>query len=1558
MAKNYVCQLDGEKGNILGLTREHLIFLVNRGDTIQFQIEGGTPFCQEQTILQISENSNDPTSHQGRLISNHWVCTVDFSVAGSIKLSLLLGDEETQADYLIVSPTLFLGGIQIPIEGICFQTALSRNLGSINTWAESLRDQQSLGYNFFHITPIQSLGGSQSLYCIKDTTQLNPQIFPGNNEGERMESLTRTVKQLEAEGIGCIVDIVLNHCAFDSEFVEQHPEATYNLENSPYLAAAYCLDKALHEFSRAVSQKSIRNLHNRNRIETEKDLNTIMQILKLEVLPPLFLHHYFQIDVSEALKKLEQNEEVQELSPKETGDLKSKGLEYFIRTHCLLKEGEGKFSVELNTQLVWKACKIIGHSREHTLKEVKKLLPIINSYLFSRFDKHFAEILTNIEGDIRYHKIEQCRGEITMSNPLVHRYFQELRNGHVVLHNGFIMGNKEVMKDFAGKHGWHYFRRNVVVWADNIKLRYGNSYSDCPALWDTMGEYVRSMASVFTGLRLDNAHGTHIEVSLHMLREARRVNPNLFVMAELFTSDCKLDAHFVRLLGISGLVREAMSAKDPKQQGAQVYEYGNGETVSLGRLEDHPLNNSSLLSFSRLYRLRARAVPAIYYDCTHDNPTPCEIRKAHDALPSAAMISMTNCTIASSRGYDEFLAKQISVVTEHRAYLRFPALVKGGEPVIAGGIPVIMTFSHENTQKINTVEVKGDWDNWESFYALQRTSDTNFELTILLPSSFLDREITYKFVLDKTTWVHDWKQPSKRFGENINNYMIISREASPVKNHRTGVFPSLRPAREVFNKLHTLMSVGGYSEIYVHQCCEDMHMVIRQNPSTGSSYVMISRSAFWEDYNLAECTGMRLPGVLVDLVFLGVLSFPSKIVIEDAHSIKGLKGNMMLLTNLEEFGGITRDILGGVDVLNLQKVPQGFVCILKTELLNNEHIFALNRTYTQLEGDYEKILKGVSLEDLNHLLWRCSNEELDISGNTRDLYKVQGVQEFQYAGIGGMAARFLQLLRENSLGHEICNNIRAGDWLIDYIGGRLAGYLPEGILGYINEALMHIRSLPRGIIPKHLMKFILTLFEACKRYQIYTLFKVTPETRLEEHLYTSVSQFWGVVPSVASDLYRVSLSAGLPHFSTGFMRSWGRDTFIAFKGLLICTHRWTEAKEVILTFASVLRHGLIPNLLDSGKAPRYNSRDATWFFMHAVSTFVEFAPAGAQILKEPVKLVFSSDSQEAYLRNPLEITLSLAEILQKIMQEHATGISFREWNAGPGIDAHMREEGFNIRIKLAPASGFIHGGNRWNCGTWMDKLGSSEKAGNHGIPATPRDGAPIEITALLHSSLRFLISQHEQGHFAYSGVSLPSGEKFEYKDWLEHIQNSFESSYFIPEDPDMISGYYKDTVGSQTGVTDLQLRPNICIAMAVAPQLFDRAHATTALEVIRKELMPGLGTTQIGMRTLNDADSAYRGFYDNANDSGDFSIAHGFSYHNGPEWVWPLGYYLQAVLEFTGDRDLVMKCLRMHLRHMHSSLWNSLPELTNKFGEHCGFSCSAQAWSVGTIIEVLQKLNN
>ncbi len=141
-------------------------------------------------------------------------------------------------------------------------------------------------------------------------------------------------------------------------------------------------------------------------------------------------------------------------------------------------------------------------------------------------------------------------------------------------------------------------------------------------------------------------------------------------------------------------------------------------------------------------------------------------------------------------------------------------------------------------------------------------------------------------------------------------------------------------------------------------------------------------------------------------------------------------------------------------------------------------------------------------------------------------------------------------------------------------------------------------------------------------------------------------------------------------------------------------------------------------------------------------------------------------------------------MMHQILQSHADGIKFREWNAGSQIDGDMRDEGFNINIRVDRETGFVLGGNQSNCGTWMDKMGSSHKTGNKGIPATPRDGAPIELTALLYSSLRFMEelvsnSSINENHIQVTGEN-GNVELWTYQQWADRIKLNFERCYWIP----------------------------------------------------------------------------------------------------------------------------------------------------------------------------------
>lgn len=180
----------------------------------------------------------------------------------------------------------------------------------------------------------------------------------------------------------------------------------------------------------------------------------------------------------------------------------------------------------------------------------------------------------------------------------------------------------------------------------------------------------------------------------------------------------------------------------------------------------------------------------------------------------------------------------------------------------------------------------------------------------------------------------------------------------------------------------------------------------------------------------------------------------------------------------------------------------------------------------------------------------------------------------------------------------------------------------------------------------------------------------------------------------------------------------------------------------------------------------------------------------------------------------------LHQVIQESLNTHFQGLVFRERNAGRDIDAHMRDQGFNNHIGTNPNTGFVHGGNEWNCGTWMDKMGSSVKAGNQGVPSTPRDGSAVEIVGLQYASLRFLQKLAETQLIPFDSVQRKSKSGAEtvwtLKKWADLIQSNFDKEFYVTSEMGALVnkvGIYKDSVGSSQPWADFQLRCNFPIAM-------------------------------------------------------------------------------------------------------------------------------------------------
>ncbi|XP_050313135.1 glycogen debranching enzyme isoform X2 [Anthonomus grandis grandis] len=1451
----------------------------------------------------------------------------EVNVAGSFHYYFVYDNEDTEekqgSGYFLVDPVLQYGNKDtLPLDCIQCQTVLAKHLGPISTWENKLRVAKESGYNMVHFTPIQQLGVSKSCYSLSEQLKLNPSFSTGEAKQATFEDVEKLISKMRKEWkVLSVCDIVLNHTANESEWIKEHPEATYNCLNCPYLRPAYLLDAAFHHFSMDIKKGYYEDRGIPAEISTEEHLNAFRYHFKTAVLEPLRLQELFIADVN---KILEQFLTLARKTPPVTNNERD-----HLPDIQLIQDPEFKrlmSKIDLNSALkkynTYRSDCFDEESRvKRCTEDLKSKLDSLNDALIKELQGDLDAAVENVIAGIRYFRVQpdgpKIR-EITTKNPVVYRYFtdhgspQSLKEAEetmysedskfIMAHNGWVM-NSDPLKNFADAGTKTYIRRDLIAWGDSVKLRFGDKPEDSPYLWNHMRKYVEQTVKIFDGVRLDNCHSTPIPVAEYLLDCARKVRPDLFVVAELFTNSDLTDNIFVNRLGITSLIREAMSAWDSHEQGRLVYRYGG---VPVGSFEQ-----------PRFRLLTPMVAHALFLDLTHDNPSPVEKRSVFDLLPSTALVNMACCASGSNRGYDELVPHHIHVVDETRQYTE---------------------WSEDESQVIGNVRYVND-----------------------------------------------------RFG-------IIA-------------------AKRALNNLHFKLGSEGFNQVYVDQMDADIVAVTRHNPKSHVSYILVAFTAFGHpDVHAGNyqrsVKPLRVEGVLQEIVLEASLSHVdvetggSKYTkfgnfVKDSKWINGLSEYRVSLKQhiaidqsdfLEEANSGSPNILQ----LNFKNFKPGSVVVIKVSLHKEaqESVSKLrtliNTISVKKDRELSQIISKMNLCDLNRALYRCDQEERD---DGLDVYNIPNFGPVVYCGLQGFNSILANIRSNNDLGHPFCGNLRDGNWMIDYIWKRLKVDQGTKELGqWIEENTKPFRGIPRYLIPCY---FDL-VFDAIHTHLLRQSWDLMSDfskngSAFVRQLSLGSLQFGGYVksanlptlsPNLAPPKPRtrkndkgesvqacVTLSAGLPHFSVGYMRNWGRDTFIAMRGLFLLTGRFEEAREHILGYAACLRHGLIPNLLDGGRNSRFNCRDALWWWLYCIKSYCEDAPNGTAILNDLVSRIFPKDDSPP--QPPGSADQPLCDVIQEALNVHFQGLKFRERNAGRQIDEHMTDAGFNNQIGIHPETGFVFGGNQWNCGTWMDKMGSSDKAGNRGKPATPRDGSAVELIGLSKAAVSWLAKLHGEGKYPYDGVQRTHKNgavtKWTFKEWADKIQQNFEKKFWIAPKPtaeeprpDLINkkSIYKDCFGSSQPWTDYQLRCNFPIAMVAAPELFNPQHAWAALGQAEKYLLGPLG-----MKTLDPEDWNYRGDYDNSNDSDDFHVANGFNYHQGPEWVWPIGFFLRAKLLFASQNGMLKETisntkviLSKHMTELTTSAWRGLPELTNSNGSYCRDSSRTQAWSMSCVLEVLYDL--
>ncbi|XP_055679144.1 glycogen debranching enzyme [Lutzomyia longipalpis] len=1402
--------------------------------------------------------------------------------------------------YVQVEPKIKVGPKnaerEIPLDSIRCQTVMAKCLGHLETWEAKLRVTHESGYNLLHFTPIQKLGNSRSGYSLCDQLSVNPDFGPSAN----FDKVGKIVKKCREEwGIASICDIVLNHTANESPWLKEHPETTYSCSTCPHLRPAFLLDSVLAMASSDTGNGLLETFGVPVEIDREDHINALRHQLHSNYLPKARIHELYQCNVEEYVKKF--SEEMRKRPPPKAP-----------------KESQSKETIVLKQDPAYRrlACTIDFESafeifnvfRNDAFDEDTRLrkcaeafrqhLEELNEVVRCEIAEHLRSAVENCLSGLRYERIQDDGPrlrEISIKHPLFCRYFTDgdvtcktiedieaLMYGdsakYLMAHNGWVM-NGDPLKDFARPQPTTanvYIRRELIAWGDSVKLKYGDKPEDCPYLWDHMKKYVEITAKIFDGVRLDNCHSTPLHVAEYLLDAARKINPELYVVAELFTNSDHTDNIFVNRLGITSLIREALSAWDSHEEGRLVYRYGGAPVGAF---------------FSSPKRLLAPCIAhALFLDLTHDNPSPIQKRSVFDLLPSAGLVSMACCATGSTRGYDELVPHHIHVVDEEREYQEWGKAVDAETGIISG--------------------------------------------------------------------------------------------------------------KKAINLLHGELAEKGFSEVFVDQMDYNVVAVTRSCPNTRESVILVAHTCFSypDPYSgPTNVRSLRFEGHLEEIILEAGVTHKSPKPYDcpyryekDEKYINGLTEYQLKIVEhipLEKSTIFSTEMVkdGNITQLNFKNLTPGSIVAVRVSLHERTRphfanvqklVDAFHFQKGQIFSDLQKIVSKLNLIDLNRALYRCDEEEKDM-GMGSGTYDIPGFGRLVYSGTQGFASALSVIGPNNDLGHPFCDNLRRGDWMTDYIRDRLARWSGTKALSeWWATNTASLKEMPRYLIPSY-FDVILTGVNTLLLEQSVTLMSdfVRKGSSFVQSLAMGSVQCVSECPSANLPALSpqtkdpkppnqcATMSAGLPHFSTGYMRCWGRDTFISLRGLLLLTGRFDEARYMILGFGSCLRHGLIPNLLDGGYKARFNCRDAIWWWLYSIKYFVEETPKGAEILTEKVSRIFPMDDSEA--RKAGECDQALCDVIQEAITVHFQGLVYRERNAGPAIDAHMTEKGFNNQIGVHPDTGFVFGGNDANCGTWMDKMGSSEKAGNRGVPSTPRDGSAVELVGLQMATLRFLQKMSGEGKFPHKSVerSSKNGTKtvWTYKEWADRIKANFEKNFFVGQGEIPLAnkrGIYKDSCGATQTWQDFQLRPNFPIAMVAAPELFDPKHAWEALEQARKYLLGPLG-----MKTLDPQDWGYHGDYDNSNDSEDPKVAHGANYHQGPEWVWPIGFYLRARLIFAAQnnrlKDTVAETwaiLTAHLKEVKSSWWRGLPELTNSNGSFCSGSCTTQAWSMATVLEVLYDL--
>lgn len=227
--------------------------------------------------------------------------------------------------------------------------------------------------------------------------------------------------------------------------------------------------------------------------------------------------------------------------------------------------------------------------------------------------------------------------------------------------------------------------------------------------------------------------------------------------------------------------------------------------------------------------------------------------------------------------------------------------------------------------------------------------------------------------------------------------------------------------------------------------------------------------------------------------------------------------------------------------------------------------------------------------------------------------------------------------------------------------------------------------------------------------------------------------------------------------------------------------------------------------------------------------------------------------------------------------------------------------------------------------TWLS-------ASINGQPIIPRTGYILEFNALWYNAVKFLISlyENEKGEEAYVASLASLAEKIKLS-FLDTFLNDYGYLY------DYVNGSY----------TDLEVRPNLAIAIGLEYSPLDRRQRKGVLDLCTRELL-----TPKGLRSLSPKSFAYNPTYVGNLTEREYAV------HLGPARPWLFGFYADAYFKVFGLSGLsfIERMLIGYEDEMTEGCIGSLSEMYDGNPPYTGRGAVSTAKNVGEILRTIKTV--